>query len=243
MIFPEELMGEFYPLAKSKSNKRVFRSPLNLTVCSPENELRTIFNNNKRFLLDRNFRNTKSIMLFAKTAFSEAFIPQCEIDSCREPGTKPTLYITKGDMEKQNQTIREIIEQLNEDEYNIGILTPFANPPKHRDDAEYLTARYYFDFLKDRFDCSCYDWTMHSGVGLAQMKNVHVTPFKSAKGLEFDTVIIPRFDTYLQSFNVISWRDFFVGVTRAKSNLFLFSNIDITIQNPLLNSVINKQFL
>ena len=28
MIFPEELMGEFYPLAKSKSNKRVFRSPL-----------------------------------------------------------------------------------------------------------------------------------------------------------------------------------------------------------------------
>ena len=28
MIFPEELKGDFYPLAKSKSNKRVFRSPL-----------------------------------------------------------------------------------------------------------------------------------------------------------------------------------------------------------------------
>ena len=212
----------------------------NLTACSPENELRNIFNN-RRFTLDKNFRNTKSIMEFANVAFREANIPRNEIDSCRAPGDKPTLYITNGDIEKQNQKIIQNIELLNDDEYNIGILTPFANPPK--DNADYLTARYYFNFLKDRFDCSYYDWKMHLGVGLTQMKNVHITPFKSAKGLEFDTVIIPCFDAYLQSFNVISWRDFFVGITRAKSNLFLFSSKDITITNPHLNSVINKQFL
>ena len=31
MIFPNELIGDFYPLAKSKNNKRVFRSPLMVT--------------------------------------------------------------------------------------------------------------------------------------------------------------------------------------------------------------------
>ncbi|NDW13827.1 hypothetical protein D0T50_13145 [Bacteroides sp. 214] len=212
----------------------------NLNVCAPERELQRVFNN-RRFVLDRNFRNTQSILLFAKTVFPQAPISQNEIDSCREIGDKPLLYVTNNNLQKQNQTIIDIVRQLNVDEHNIGILTPLANVPWAGGDA--LTASYYFNLLHN-FDCSFYDHTLHdANGGLRAMKNIHITPFKSAKGLEFDTVIIPCFDAFLQSFRVISWRDFFVGVTRAKSNLFLFSNNDITINNPLLNSVIDKQII
>jgi superfamily I DNA/RNA helicase len=39
-------------------------------------ELRIIFAQNIPFVLDKNFRNTKQILQFAKVAFPEAFIPQ-----------------------------------------------------------------------------------------------------------------------------------------------------------------------
>jgi superfamily I DNA/RNA helicase len=210
----------------------------NFNVCTPERELQRVFRN-RRFVLDRNFRNTKSILSFAKTVFSEAPIPQDEINSCREVGEKPLLHITNGNLQKQNQTIIDIVRQLNTDEYNIGILTPLANHSRSE-----MNAVYYYNLIKDSFDCSFYDHTLHEKTGgLSSMKNIHITPFKSAKGLEFDTVIIPCFDAYLQTFRVISWRDFFVGITRAKSNLFLFASSDITINNPLLNSVLDKQIL
>ena len=73
------------------------------------------------------------------------------------------------------------------------------------------------------------------------MNNIHITPFKSAKGLEFDAVIIPCFDALLNIdyFRRIDWKDFFVGVTRAKSRLFLFSNNDI----PQYRDYVERVFL
>lgn len=66
-------------------------------------------------------------------------------------------------------------------------------------------------------------------------KNIHITTFKSAKGLEFDTVIIPNFhriNEILGRFNT-EWQDFYVAVTRAKSNLYLISNYNM----PQLSTV------
>ena len=51
------------------------------------------------------------------------------------------------------------------------------------------------------------------------LKNILVTTFKSAKGMEFDTVIIPEFQLLTNEFKT----QYFVGCTRAKSNLFVFS--------------------
>lgn len=219
-----------------KPNAKNPDGSFNLNVCSPEKELKKVFGN-RVFPLDVNFRNTKSILQFALIAFEEAFIPMSELNSCKQVGDKPIFYITNGNIDKQNKTIIEIIRQLNADEHNIGILTPLANTPYSG--GETLTARYYYNFLNAHFDCSYYDYTEHNGNGMHGIKNIHITPFKSAKGLEFDTVIIPCFDSYLQQFKVINWRDFFVGVTRAKNNLFLFCNRDITS----LKSVIDKQLL
>lgn len=205
----------------------------NLQACSPEKELHEMFKNRK-FLLDKNYRNTRSILQFAKHAFSEAFISVNEINSCREQGDKPSMLITNSNRTNEIETIKNIIRQFNADEHNIGIITPLANRPW--EGGEYLTASYYYELLKDEFDCSFKDF---ESPRLSSMKNIHITPFKSAKGLEFDTVIIPGFNFFSYGFRVLSWRDFFVGVTRAKSNLYLFSDNDIT----LLSNVVEAQVL
>ena len=75
--------------------------------------------------------------------------------------------------------------------------------------------------------------------GCPDIDNVHVTTYKSAKGLEFDTVIIPDFGNmnYLcGSTYPVEWNDFYVAATRARSNLYLFSDYDI----PTLSSVVDK---
>lgn len=209
----------------------------NFNECSPVEKLHEIFHN-RPFPLDRNFRNTKRILQFANTAFTNAPITVNEINSCRENGDLPSLLVTNENMQLQNQTIKRIIRQFNAiAQHNIGILTPLNF--SRGDGWKKLTARYYFEILKDEFDVSYYGNTEHDGVGLTKMNNIHITPFKSAKGLEFDTVIIPCFNYYTFNFNDVGWRDFFVGVTRAKSNLFLFSENDI----PLLNNVVDKQIL
>ena len=57
-----------------------------------------------------------------------------------------------------------------------------------------------------------------------EIKNVHITTFKSAKGLEFDVVILPEFHLINNTFRIVDWRDWYVGITRTKSNLFMISN-------------------
>ena len=67
-----------------------------------------------------------------------------------------------------------------------------------------------------------------------EIGNIHVTTFKSSKGLEFDTVIIPNFDIVNRvpvnmrgNIVICTWNDLYVAVTRAKSNLYLITNNDM----------------
>ena len=64
------------------------------------------------------------------------------------------------------------------------------------------------------------------------LERIHITTYKSAKGLEFDTVIIPNFDSYnwfINNADNFSENDFYVALTRAKLNLFLLCKNDINI--------------
>lgn len=58
------------------------------------------------------------------------------------------------------------------------------------------------------------------------LENIHITTFKSSKGLEFDTVIIPNFETALSNVTKsrITSNDYYVAITRAKRNLYLISS-------------------
>lgn len=198
----------------------------NLAVCSPEQELSNIFSNEPH-RLNKNYRSTQRIMLFAKQYFQECLIPAEIITGLDEKiGDFPRLIISSS-QDKKNEALIDVVRQYNTAEtINIGILQPFDIPIFGN---HHWTAKYYHELLSaNGFDCSYYGHTVYNNGGLSEMKNIHCTPFKSAKGLEFDVVLIPNIDIAFRTFKVVDWRDFFVGVTRAKSQLIMFSSTPIT---------------
>ena len=82
---------------------------------------------------------------------------------------------------KQDSIIADIIKEYHSDGHNIAILVPFQN-----------WVDVFHKIIKDQgfTDCSFYKSDLDD---ISDIKNIHITTFKSAKGLEFDTVIIPNF--------------------------------------------------
>ena len=86
-----------------------------------------------------------------------------------------------------------------------------------------------------------------------QLSSLHITTFHSAKGLEFDTVIIPDFENYKKYFTDFNKDEreerkaLYVAITRARHNLYLVANSEIdflkdsstyeilTRQNPIID--------
>lgn len=202
-------------------------------------ELKELFPNNIDYVLSRNFRSTQRIMQFAKVMFSDAYIPQATISGlANNVGELPIFLISNGNRydntnSKQDNSIIEIINSFRTDTHNIAILVPWQN------DAQIFETVLRNNNIAD-FSIY-YDDRNRFPDGAETIKNVHITTFKSAKGLEFDTVIIPNFHKYneiLGRYN-ISWQDYYVAVTRARSNLYLISHYDI----PQLNTVTDKSFI
>lgn len=208
-------------------------------ILYPENSckqsvLRNLFPNNKNYTLSRNFRSTQRIMQFAKAAFLEAFIPLSTIQGlANNQGDLPVMLITGGSKyevsnENQDKAIFDIINTFIADTHNIAILVPWKKQVDH-----------FYEKVSSKHACSKYTEDMK---GCKEISNLHITTFKSAKGLEFDTVIIPNFDRMLEntpSQYHLEWQDFYVAVTRARSNLYLITNNDMSF----LNSVTDKQRL
>ena len=211
---------------------------LYLEHCSTQEQLKELFPNNVDCVLSKNFRSTQSIMKFAKSVFVNAVISREIIDGlANNIGELPVFMITRGGKfdatnNQQDSAIIEIINNFRSDTHNIAILVPwkkdvcvFEQMLNNKGFHEF--SLYYED--NNRFPGGC----------CSNIKNVHITTFKSAKGLEFDTVIIPNFNKYNEicgRFN-IDWQDFYVACTRAKSNLYLISNCDMSCVS---SSVVEK---
>jgi DNA helicase IV len=207
--------------------------------CSKQSELKELFSSNVDYVLDKNFRSTQRIMQLAKAVFSDAFIPKSIIAGlAHRVGELPVFLISSGGKfdktnDKQNHSIIEIINSFRSDDHNIAILVPWKNDVVVFETV--LNNNNITDFS------IYYEDPMHFPFGCGDIKNVHITTFKSAKGLEFDTVIIPNFHKYKEicgHFNT-EWQDYYVAVTRARSNLYLISNYDISE----LNSVTDKSII
>lgn len=223
------------------SNSRNFDGTYNLERCSPEGNLSIEFPQNSNHRLARNYRNSRKIMKLAHNLFANAPIPQEIIDSCTIDGEYPRLLISGNDNEKINLAVLQLIRDYStNDTINIGILVPFENP--NHIAGVTSTVDYYYNLLtNNNITCSRYTNIM---VAATELFNIHITTFKSAKGLEFDVVILPDFHHYNTIFNVIDWHDFYVGVTRTKSNLFLISRVDIpSLPDNGLNKLIDKVIL
>jgi superfamily I DNA/RNA helicase len=163
---------------------------------------------NREYMLSENFRNTRQIVQFIKSVF-----PNKLISPSKEVGVKPQLILSNGNIENQKKAIVELINQLKSDRHNIVVLLPLK---------EHVRA--YYNFISSqKIICSQY----YEGLPFNGIENVHITTFKSCKGTEFHTVIIPGFDKMeeiIKEKDVVEKEDYYVAMTRARNNLYLFAS-------------------
>ena len=186
------------------------------------NELINWFNTDQRFQtnveipLSRNFRNSKEILLFTRSVFPNFMIPQNTINGATTTGLKPIMKLNLGwGAENQVAEIIDIANDFRSDTHNIAILVPFASQ-----------VEVYYDLLRNAFggeiEVTKYQNELEEFEGLS---GIHITTFKSSKGTEFDTVIIPEFDSFPKIIADAKFRttenDYYVALTRTKTNLFL----------------------
>lgn len=274
---------------------------------SDPEELKEIFPENEDYPLDENFRSTQRIMKLATAIFPDAYIPQNTINKlASNVGELPVILISENNEwidgigyelsnNKQDNAIITIIKQFGVvATNNIAILAPWKKDVK------------YFDELLKYNNYSGDDYSVYYEDendfpdGAKEIKNIHITTFKSAKGLEFDVVIIPNFysiskidaniiikgissDNKEELKNVLAtldihrpipenrsiinlqskesmideirkkvkainginmrvdmtWKDIYVGVTRARSNLYLITSQAM----PQFNSLVEQSKL
>lgn len=194
-----------------------------------ERQLREIFKNNKTYFLDENFRNSYQIVYFLKGFFSNKLIYQYILEDLKQKGRfgpKPILISNINKFEKQHNVIVEIIKlfftdtESENNTHNLAILLPLK-----RDVDSVFFALSESKINNRTIRCTRY----YEGLTFNGISNIHVTTFKSAKGLEFDTVIIPEFDKYkwnVENLTIapITESDYYVAISRAKRNLYLLSN-------------------
>lgn len=196
-----------------------------------EEEIRQLFPLNTPNDLQQNFRNTYSILNFVKSILINFHIPQASLDELEEErkGVKPMLFITNDSFEKEIEKIVEIINQFKSNKHNIAILLPFGDS---RYDFEQSVDKYHKALSDKGIYCSKYYNEMHTDNIV--IENIHITTFKSAKGLEFDTVLIPqlhKFKDNIKNAYTVNEEDYYVAFTRSKTNLYLLSSYELDFIN------------
>jgi superfamily I DNA/RNA helicase len=192
--------------------------------CTPE-QLANLFPENEEYTMHKNFRNSQEILQFTRSIFPSILIPQNTINNAIQTGLKPIMKITGWNADEELQQIMGIINDFAGDTHNIGILVTSQN-----------AVNQYFNLIKDKLntdmECTKYESNMDN---FDELSGIHITTFKSSKGTEFDTVVIPNFDSFdwiIKNKNPISEKDYYVAFTRTKTNLFL-----ICKKNPNKGSV------
>lgn len=201
-------------------------------------EIKALFPKNIEYNLQQNFRNSYHILNFTKAVLTNFYIPQHTIDELYEKkiGIKPILYYTN-DFDKEIGKIIEIINEFRSENHNIAILLPFGKSGQES------VENYHTILHQNGILCSKYYNAMNTDD--IQIDNVHITTFKSTKGLEFDTVIIPyldKFNDFICRSNAtkVNEEDYYVAFTRARRNLYLISHNELNFIN---NNTVDIEYL
>lgn len=176
-----------------------------------ENEILKLFANLKKFELDDIFRSAYEIYSFAiqfvpnnARANDENLLERLKRKN--SGADKPYIYLEKN-LDGMYQTIKDIIDENPTD--NIGILFEQMH---HVDE--------FAKNLSDEYEVSKY---RNQDIIPSELKNIIITTFKSAKGIEFDIVIIPYFPDVAKN----KAEEYYVGVTRAKNQVHFIAIKDI----------------
>ena len=170
-----------------------------------EEEITELFPALRKFELDEVFRSAYELYKFAiqfvpnnARANDERLLERLKRKN--SGADKPFVYIEK-DLNSMYDRIRDIIDENPTD--NIGILFERVFQV---DECEKRLSKDY--------DVSKYH---NQDVVPSTLNNVIITTFKSAKGIEFDYVIIP----YLSDGALNNSEEYYVGVTRAKNQVHI----------------------
>ena len=189
-----------------------------------KSELENLLSLNSQYALEVIFRNTFNILNFIVKNGHKTLYALEELESLKQKnkiGTKPTLCIGA-------DFILDIIKEYgNLATHNIAILC-YGKEKVEK----------YHKFLEQNNIQHTYyhSYADINDVIKAQLSSLHITTFHSAKGLEFDTVIIPDFESYKKHFTNLKDKDEFtliqrkalyVAITRARQNLYLVANSEI----------------
>jgi superfamily I DNA/RNA helicase len=190
-----------------------------------ESTLRNSCGQYRRFALGRNFRNT-----FETYAFARQFIPRTNLTAwdpaildrlhhSGRHGPKPKI-ISYHDVARRNDHLRTTLKNA---EGNVAILCPLG-PLPNKPIGESVDN--VFDIVL-QMGISASKYHYKSGTP-AILERYVVTTFKSAKGLEFDVVIIPRINFF--KFIPEEW---YVACTRAKRELFVYRDLSRPECDPI----------
>jgi len=199
---------------------------------SSEEQLLSLFPDNKFYELDENFRNSYEIMQFTSAALPKKLISNLVMEALqrdRSTGIKPKCLVTGGIWDKRTKGMIDIINEFESDTHNIGIFLPKKSQVRNC----------HALLLSKGVKCTMY---IHDGEEILDISGVHVTTFKSAKGIEFDTVILPDFQDWklnIQNLNIVEEKDYYVAFTRAKRNLFLISSTSVLGIDPTTYEIEN----
>jgi len=152
------------------------------------------------------------------------------ISDGHENGQEPTLILTNQDRTLQEKVLIEIVNNFKSDTHNIAILVPLQSH----------VISWYNYLISKGINCSKF---VNADGSIGTIENIHVTTFKSSKGLEFDTVILPDFNAYKQniaSLNVVEENDYYVAFTRARRNIFLIDN-SVSMNNQCQLEFLQRQ--
>ena len=174
----------------------------NKEEASTEEAILEVFPTLQKFELDEIFRSAYELYRFAiqfvpnnARANDENLLERLKRKN--SGADKPLVYI-EANLNSMYETIKDIIDENPTD--NIGILFE-----------KIIHVDQFASVLSKDYELSTY----HSiqKVVPSELKNIIITTFQSAKGIEFDIVIIPYFPDGAR--NVLE--EYYVGVTRAKN--------------------------
>lgn len=170
----------------------------------------SIFSNVSQINLQYNYRNTFEIYNFARhfLPFNERANNELAIDKIpKGKGDLPTIFLVPNN-DSQIAQLKILLD--NAGDRNIAVLFYFQ-----REVVE------YYRIIKDMgFNCSMHSSNNHIG---EYIENILVTTYKSAKGLEFQVVIMPNMNL-IKDEHYMTDEHYYISCTRARENLFLIVN-------------------
>lgn len=183
-----------------------------------EEEIIKLFPDLKNMELDEVFRSAYELYYFAiqfvpNNARANDPVLLERLKNKNSGADKPLVYL-ESNLNGMFDTVRDIIDENPTD--NIGILFE-----------QVIDVDHFAKNLATDYELSTY----HSiqKVVPSELKNIIITTFKSAKGIEFDIVIIPYFPDRTQNIP----EEYYVGVTRAKNQVHFLAiqNLPVIMKN------------